>query len=128
MSTCGGTSSRRGPSCRSSFAAAVFRDYTRFEVRALDRRDADGQLEEAYQVADERDVDPSLEGSNLVVRFADGNVPLVAQLAGNPVVHTQRRWDQRRLRAGLCTVEDRYRGRGDAGNVRLGRSPGAAGL
>ena len=64
------------------FRGAVFRDYTRFEVRALDRRDADGQLEEAYQVADERDVDPSLEGTNLVVRFADGNVPLVAQLAG----------------------------------------------
>ena len=64
------------------FRGAVFRDYTRFEVRALDRRDADGQLEEAYQVADERDVDPSLEGTNLVVRFADGNVPLVAQLQG----------------------------------------------
>ena len=64
------------------FRGAVFRDYTRFEVRALDRRDADGQLEEAYQVADERDVDPSLEGTNLVVRFADGNVPLVAQLEG----------------------------------------------
>ena len=64
------------------FRGAVFRDYTRFEVRALDRRDEDGQLEEAYQVADERDVDPSLEGTNLVVRFADGNVPLVAQLEG----------------------------------------------
>ena len=64
------------------FRGAVFRDYTRFEVRALDRRDADGQLEEAYQVADEWDVDPSLEGTNLVVRFADGNVPLVAQLQG----------------------------------------------
>ncbi|MCE2447395.1 MAG: gliding motility-associated C-terminal domain-containing protein [Candidatus Latescibacteria bacterium] len=64
------------------FRGTVFRDYTRFEVRALDRRDADGQLEEAYQVADERDVDPSLEGTNLVVRFADGNVPLVAQLQG----------------------------------------------
>ena len=64
------------------FRGAVFRDYTRFEVRALDRRDADGQLEEAYQVADEWDVDPSLEGTNLVVRFADGNVPLVAQLEG----------------------------------------------
>ena len=64
------------------FRGTVFRDYTRFEVRAFDRRDADGQLEEAYQAADERDVDPSLEGTNLVVRFADGNVPLVAQLAG----------------------------------------------
>ena len=64
------------------FRGTVFRDYTRFEVRALDRRDADGQLEEAYQTAEERDVDPSLEGTNLVVRFADGNVPLVAQLAG----------------------------------------------
>ena len=64
------------------FRGAVFRDYTRFEVRALDRRGEDGQLEEAYQVADERDVDPSLEGTNLVVRFADGNVPLVAQLEG----------------------------------------------
>ena len=64
------------------FRGTVFRDYTRFEVRALDRRDADGQLEEAYQVADERDVDPSLEGTNLVVRFADDNVPLVAQLQG----------------------------------------------
>ena len=64
------------------FRGTVFRDYTRFEVRALDRRDEDGQLEEAYQVADERDVDPSLEGTNLVVRFADGNVPLVAQLEG----------------------------------------------
>ena len=64
------------------FRGTVFRDYTRFEVRALDRRDADGQLEEAYQVADERDVDPSLEGTNLIVRFADGNVPLVAQLEG----------------------------------------------
>ena len=59
------------------FRGAVFRDYTRFEVRALDRRGD----EEAYQVADERDVDPALEGTNLVVRFADGNVPLVAQLA-----------------------------------------------
>ena len=64
------------------FRGAVFRDYTRFEVRALDRRGEDGQLEEAYQVADERDVDPSLEGTNLIVRFADGNVPLVAQLEG----------------------------------------------
>ena len=60
------------------FRGAVFRDYTRFEVRALDRRDD----EEAYQAADERDVDPALEGANLVVRFADGNVPLVAQLEG----------------------------------------------
>ena len=64
------------------FRGTVFRDYTHFEVRALDRRDADGQLEEAYQVADGRDVDPSLEGTNLVVRFSDGNVPLVAQLQG----------------------------------------------
>ena len=48
----------------------------------MDRRDEDGQLEEAYQVADERDVDPTLEGTNLVVRFADGNVPLMAQLEG----------------------------------------------
>ena len=64
------------------FRGAVFRDYTRFEVRALDRRGEDGQLEDAYQVADERDVDPSLEGTNLIVRFADGNVPLVAQLEG----------------------------------------------
>ena len=64
------------------FRGAVFRDYTRFEVRALDRRDENGQLKEAYQVADERDVDPSLEGTDLVVRFADGNVPLVAQLEG----------------------------------------------
>ena len=64
------------------FRGTVFRDYTRFEVRAFDHRDADGQREEAYQTADERDVDPSLEGTNLVVRFADGTVPLVAQLAG----------------------------------------------
>ena len=61
------------------FRGTVFRDYTRFEVRAIDRRGEAGPLEEAYQVADEQDV----EGTNLVVRFADGNVPLVAQLERN---------------------------------------------
>ena len=90
------------------FRGAVFRDYTRFEVRALDRRDADGQLEEAYQVADERDVDPSLEGTNLGRALCGRQRAAGGAVGGDPAVYAQRRWDQRRLRAALCAVEDRY--------------------
>ncbi len=50
--------------------AAVFRDGTRFEVRAVDRRVAEHRVDEVYQVADAGDVDPASVGGDLVVRLA----------------------------------------------------------
>ncbi len=55
------------------FRAAVFRDGTRMEVRALDRRVVDNRLEEVYQVALEKDIDPVSVGGDLVVRLREGS-------------------------------------------------------
>lgn len=66
------------------FRGRVFRDYTRFEVRALDRRVEEKGVVEAYQIAEEKDVDPGLEGRDLVVRFAggEGRTSLLAGVKG----------------------------------------------
>lgn len=59
------------------FDAAVYRDRTRFEVRALDRRvNGEGQLEVAYQLADEADVDETASGGTLVVSLDTGGEQL----------------------------------------------------
>lgn len=63
--------------------AAVFRDGTRFEVRAVDRRVVDRRVEEVYQVARSGDVDPASAGGDLVVRLAgdQGQRSLLANLS-----------------------------------------------
>lgn len=57
----------------------VFRDATRFDVQAVDRRLVDGQLLSVQQSAREQDVDPFSLGGSLVVRVKDeqGELPLL---------------------------------------------------
>jgi len=59
----------------------VFRDATRFDVQAVDKRLVDGQLLNVRQSAREEDVDPLSLGGSLVVRVKDeqGELPLVDQ-------------------------------------------------
>ncbi|MFH1571485.1 MAG: gliding motility-associated C-terminal domain-containing protein [Gemmatimonadota bacterium] len=62
------------------FTAALFRDRTRFEVRAVDRRVGEqGGLEVAYQLASEADVDDAAAGGGLVVSLesGDGGLPVL---------------------------------------------------
>ncbi|NKB67601.1 MAG: hypothetical protein GKR89_11100 [Candidatus Latescibacteria bacterium] len=54
------------------FAGRVFRDRTRFEVGALDRRPTDEGVDEAYQVARAADIDRDFPGGGLEVRL-DGD-------------------------------------------------------
>jgi len=67
------------------FWGTVFRDRTRFEVRALDRRTGDEGGEEAYQLFGEGDVDPALAGGDLVVKLEGegGKVPLLTRMHGS---------------------------------------------
>ena len=52
------------------FRGAVFRDGTRFEMRVLDQRFVEGQLETVYQAAVEADVDQVFSvGGDLLVRL-----------------------------------------------------------
>ena len=62
------------------FRGTVFRDATPFQVRALDRRTEEGQVEEVYQIAREEDVDPISLGGSLVVRLAAGEHALIKAL------------------------------------------------
>jgi hypothetical protein len=59
------------------FRAAVFRDGTPFQVRALDRRPTEEGVEEVYQNAREADVDPLSLGGSLVVRLRSARTALV---------------------------------------------------
>ncbi|MGY8823947.1 MAG: discoidin domain-containing protein [Candidatus Latescibacterota bacterium] len=65
--------------------AIVFRDATRFDVQAIDRRLADGQLVTVQQSAREEDVDLLSLGGSLVVRVQDerGELPLLDQVHSN---------------------------------------------
>lgn len=62
------------------FDAAVLRDGTAFEVRALDLRPEDGGIEPVYQTASPADVDPFSVGGELVVRLRQENIGLVDAL------------------------------------------------
>ena len=64
------------------FTGRLFRDRTRFEVGALDRRSTDDGMEEAYQLAQAADIDADLPGGSLIVRLEDkgGKFPLIANL------------------------------------------------
>ena len=64
------------------FTGRLFRDRTRFEVGALDRRSTDDGPEEAYQLAQAADIDAQLPGGSLIVRLEDtgGKFPLIANL------------------------------------------------
>lgn len=67
------------------FRAAVFRDATRFELRAVDRRVAEGRLESVYQVAQEADVDLDSPGGELVVRLdPDHALHVLDRVAARP--------------------------------------------
>ncbi len=70
--------------------AIVFRDATRFDVQAIDRRVEDGQLVTVQQSAREEDVDPLSLGGSLVVRVEDerGELPLLDQVHPNNRVIT----------------------------------------
>ena len=72
------------------FRAAVFRDGTRMEVRALDNRVVDRRLEEVYQVALERDIDSVSVGGDLIVRLREGapGERLLANLTNSAPVMT----------------------------------------
>ena len=63
------------------FSAAVVRDGTAFEVRALDLRPEDNGIEPVYQTASPADVDPFSVGGELVVRLRQEELGLVDALA-----------------------------------------------
>ena len=67
------------------FTGRVFRDHTRFEVGALDRRTTDEGVDEAFQVARAADIDQELPGGSLVVRLdaKEGRFPLIADVQPN---------------------------------------------
>jgi len=64
---------------------AVFRDATRFDVQAEDRRLVEGELLTVHQSAVEEDIDPLSLGGSLVVRLAaeDGHLPLLNTVKTN---------------------------------------------
>ncbi len=64
---------------------AVFRDATRFDVQASDRRLVEGELLTVHQSAQEEDVDPLSLGGSLVVRVAseEGALPLFEGIAAS---------------------------------------------
>ncbi|MEE3259318.1 MAG: gliding motility-associated C-terminal domain-containing protein [Candidatus Latescibacterota bacterium] len=68
----------------------VFRDATRFDVQAIDRRLVDGRLLTVKQSAREQDVDPLSVGGSLVVRVKDegGKLPLLNQIQTSGGVFT----------------------------------------
>lgn len=59
------------------FRATVLRDGTPFQVRALDLRPDQEEIETVYQTAQEEDVDPLSLGGSLVVRLSSASPPLV---------------------------------------------------
>ena len=68
---------------------AVFRDATRFDVQASDRRLVEGELLTVHQSAREEDVDPLSLGGSLVVRIAseEGRLPLLQSVSpSSPVI------------------------------------------
>ena len=68
----------------------VFRDATRFDVQAVDRRLEDGRLLMVRQSAREEDVDPLSVGGSLVVRVRDeaGKLPLLDHVEASGRVFT----------------------------------------
>lgn len=68
---------------------AVFRDATRFDVQASDRRLVEGELLTVHQSAREDDVDPLSLGGSLVVRIAseEGRLPLLQSVSpSSPII------------------------------------------
>ena len=68
---------------------AVFRDATRFDVQASDRRLVEGELLTVHQSAREEDVDPLSLGGSLVVRIAseEGRLPLLQSVSpSSPII------------------------------------------
>ena len=72
------------------FRGSVFRDRTRFEVRALDRRSDEEGVTTAYQIAREADVDPISVGGSLTVRLEkeENQVPLIVNLERTSAIFT----------------------------------------
>ncbi|MFH1570850.1 MAG: FlgD immunoglobulin-like domain containing protein [Gemmatimonadota bacterium] len=71
------------------FRGRVFRDGTRFEVRAVDLRAGDSEgAETVYQLAREADVDPANASTGLSVRLVrEGDrLPLISGLRATPVI------------------------------------------
>ena len=71
------------------FRGAVFRDATRFDVQASDRRLVEGELLTVHQSAREDDVDPLSLGGSLVVRIAsqEGRLPLLQSVSpSSPII------------------------------------------
>ena len=69
--------------------AVVFRDATRFDVQASDRRLVEGELLTVHQSAREEDVDPLSLGGSLVVRIAseEGRLPLLQSVSpSSPII------------------------------------------
>lgn len=68
--------------------SAVFRDATRFDIQAWDRRLVEGELLTVHQSAVEEDIDPLSLGGTLVVRLAaeSGRLPLIDGLKTNTSV------------------------------------------
>ena len=70
------------------FSAVIFRDFTRFEVRAVDRRRSDSGIPEtAYQIARPEDVEPATVGGSLAVQLVKkrASLPLIIDLTMSPV-------------------------------------------
>ena len=65
------------------FTGRVFRDRTRFELAAVDRRTTDeGEVDEVFQIARAADIDADLPGGTLVVQVEteDGRLPLITDM------------------------------------------------
>ncbi|NKB68697.1 MAG: hypothetical protein GKR89_16660 [Candidatus Latescibacteria bacterium] len=70
------------------FTAAILRDGTPFQVRALDLRLGEDSVESVYQTARPEDVDPLSVGGELVVRLLRPDAPLIDGLQTERVVIT----------------------------------------
>ena len=70
------------------FRAAVFRDGTPFQVRAVDVRSEETGTETVYQTAREADVDPLSLGGSLVVRLRSASNALVGLMSPRATLFT----------------------------------------
>ena len=72
------------------FRGTLFLDHTRFEVRAMDRRQDEDRVDLAYQIARAANVEPQTPTGELVVKFdkEGGEVPLLAGITPRSRVFT----------------------------------------
>jgi len=81
---------RDGTFVQITFSGAIFRDGTRFEVRAVGQVVSEAGLDSVYQVAQPGNVDPTTPGGELTVRLGQPNdvSGLLANHRGEPAIIT----------------------------------------